>query len=675
MHCSQVPELLDRRVLGVLLGGILGVVGVFSSAQAQAVKLLYDEGGVFSDAKYVTIAHADAKGNVRPDTSTVRAADQLYFAYRPTGDWTFETEDKQILRQITLAQDTSILTPQTVMLVGQADEARAAVVGVPKSRIDWLTPVSFQHRADTSKGLPIKEYYAPGYPPLRRAYEEGRRLLNESKPLEAVKRLRPFFGKQKPAFTLASNAWAVLDTAASEVLDRTRSDFRRLRERLVSSPDAEGLARLDSFRVRLDSVRAILHPYVKARPEARADVQTRLENLTNSSDQLYANARSTYRRETLWVFLRGKYAENPRLSLYLDVLTQMLMDVESAFNVAELRVDSLRPSLLETPGFAEARRKLRANGWEGEFREIVELVNENIREQNEVFGKEIMRSLRLRRPPAPQPYYEIAAAMNAILDGNRARFSEAWGRALEKVESLALLDDLQRWRLVSRMSPDAVPNRARKLTREAQSFRKRGDLEAAEASFQLAASLSRGNAPAYYELGRVQQVQGDTSAARESFQRARILAPSYAPPVVSDLRLLLNQEKYTRALARSDSLLREQAYWLLYTPKARALLGLGRYNEARQVLRNRCEPLNDKSYALYTLLAEAYAGMGMWKSVAWALQRADALSPRRPVFAQRMSEVRKAAKEEGVSLTKAEGDSVRTKEPRENPDVGAEGGS
>jgi len=644
-----------RHGLGALLIVILGLTVYPPLVRAQSVELLYEEGGMFGGPKYVTIAHSDAEGTVPPDTNVVRTADQLYFAFRPKGDWSFESEDRQKLRQITLTHaDTSkTLSPRTVSLIKEKEESRTAVLGVSKSGVDWLTPVRFRHKVDTSKALSLKEYYAPGYKPLRQAYEEGRRLLREEKPLRAMQALRPFNDEQPP-FSLVDKASAVLDTASTRVLDRTRSRFRSLRSELVSEPSAEGLTRLDSFRVQIDSIWTTLAPYSETQPPT--DVQARLDNLTRSADRLYSDARGTYRRETLWIFLRGKY-DNPKLRLYLDALTQMLVDAESALDVAEMRVDSLRSSLLDTPRFAEERRQLRAEGWESEFRRIVDLVNENIRERNEVFGDDIMQSLRLRRPAAPQPYYEIAAAMNAILAGDRTRFSEAWGRALEKITALELLNDLQRWRLASQLSPDAVPPRARKLTREARSYWRAGDLSAAEGAFQLAARLAQGYAPLQYELGRVKQARGDTLAARKNFRKARDRAASYTPPAVSELRILLDQKKYQQALGRSDSLIKKEAYWLVYMPKVRALVGMGRYEDAQQVLRSRCEPLNDKSYALYTLFAETYAGLGAWKYVRWAVQQTDSLSPRRSTFVRRMSDVRTAAKQEGVSL-RAESDST-----------------
>ncbi|MFB6272911.1 MAG: tetratricopeptide repeat protein [Salinibacter sp.] len=648
-----------RFPLGVFAAGIFLLLAVVpSSLRAQSVELLYDKGGLFSGKKYVSIAHASKDGTVPPDTSAVRAADRVYFAYRPQGDWTFGEDDKKTLRQITPVQDTSTLSPETVTLVG-GDKAQAAVVGVPKADVDWLTPVRFRHKVDTSRGLPLKEYYAPEYPPLREAYDRGRRLLDDGKPLQAVEALRPFYGDVTPAFSLVEKARAVLDTAATKALDRARSTFRPLRGDLISDPDAAGLARLDSFRVQLDSLQTTLAPYLKARPDAGANVQRRIDNLSSSADKLYSNARSTYREKKLRIFKRGKY-ENPKLRLYLEVLMQMLIDGKSALRGAKMTVDSLRPSLLTTPRFAEAQRRLQAQGWETEFRKIVGLVNENIRERQEVFGDKVMESPRLRRPAAPQPYYEIVAAMNAILVGNRTRFFEAWDRALEKVTNLTLLNDLQRWRIASQLPAEAIPDRALRLAEEARTLRRKGELGAAKARLTLAARLVDGYAPFYDELGQIKQARGDTAAARTDYARARELAPSYAPPEVRRLRLLLAQNQYKQALARSDSLLKKQAYWLFYMPKARALVGLERYNDAVPVLRGRCEPLNDKSYALYAVLAKVYAKMGTWKGVRWALQRAKGLSPRRSAFETLIAEVRAKAKTEGVSLKKAEGDSVRT---------------
>jgi hypothetical protein len=96
---------------------------------------------------------------------------------------------------------------------------------------------------------------------------------------------------------------------------------------------------------------------------------------------------------------------------------------------------------------------------------------------------------------------------------------------------------------------------------------------------------------------------------------------------------------------------------------------MGRYAETRRVLRARCEPLNDESYALYALLANTYVGMEVWDGVRWAVQQAEDLTPRRSAFVERVSDVRAVASEQGRSLTEAVGDSISTEELRQRADT------
>jgi predicted Zn-dependent protease len=92
----------------------------------------------------------------------------------------------------------------------------------------------------------------------------------------------------------------------------------------------------------------------------------------------------------------------------------------------------------------------------------------------------------------------------------------------------------------------------------------------------------------------------------------------------------------------------------VYFPKARALVALERYDEAVNVLRGHCEQLNDKSYALYVVMAEMYADQGAWNGVPWALQKAESLTPQRPAFVPRLLDVRERVRQtDEVSLESA----------------------
>jgi hypothetical protein len=61
--------------------------------------------------------------------------------------------------------------------------------------------------------------------------------------------------------------------------------------------------------------------------------------------------------------------------------------------------------------------------------------------------------------------------------------------------------------------------------------------------------------------------------------------------------------------------------------------------------------------------------MEVWDGVQWAVQQAEALSPRRSVFVEHMAAVRATAAERDLSLTEAAGDSMSVEELREHADT------
>ncbi len=81
-HLRGIPDLHDGNHWGP------------GPLHAQTVELLYEKGGVFGNARRVTIGHADEKGTIPPDTGVVRPSDQVYSAVRPSGNWTFDPDDK-----------------------------------------------------------------------------------------------------------------------------------------------------------------------------------------------------------------------------------------------------------------------------------------------------------------------------------------------------------------------------------------------------------------------------------------------------------------------------------------------------------------------------------------------------------------------------------------------------
>jgi len=132
------------------------------------------------------------------------------------------------------------------------------------------------------------------------------------------------------------------------------------------------------------------------------------------------------------------------------------------------------------------------------------------------------------------------------------------------------------------------------------------------------------------------------------------VAPRYTAPQVERLRLLLDQDQPKTALRRADSTLQSEPYWLVYLPKARALEAAGQPDEAVNVLRQRCEQLNDPSYALYVVMAELYVQQQAWKGAAWAVQKTESLDPKRPTFISHLQTIRDTVRQSDKATLQTE---------------------
>jgi tetratricopeptide (TPR) repeat protein len=162
--------------------------------------------------------------------------------------------------------------------------------------------------------------------------------------------------------------------------------------------------------------------------------------------------------------------------------------------------------------------------------------------------------------------------------------------------------------------------------------------------------MAGGYPPVQYYLGQIARAQGNTSAALAYFDRALELDPTYALPHLGAMDALLEAEAYERAMARADSALTSQPYWTLYFRKAKALIGMEDYEEARAVLRGRCEPLNDESFDLYITLGDTYMASRQWSGARWAYEEAGSLQPNNQRFSERMDTLRSRLSDAGVSF-------------------------
>lgn len=624
----------------------------------QDVNLLYREGGTFRSERMVQITHVGPDGSHPPDTAAVYASDHLHFAVRPVGDWTLSMDDLSTVRQIVLRQGERRIPADDARLIASSETEPAILLAVRKRTLSVTEPVRFKNDLATSDPLMVDEAFAPGYAQLRTVLAEGTRALTANRPQVAIVAFRPFLSAADSVQTLSITATARvrLDTAVVRMLRQTSERFRQLQAAAVDSVTIVQVTTAEAFQKGLDQVREVLSPYLTTPSRGAEAAQRELDFLQTSAENLHLSFRRSYRANQMYRFQRGTYADG-EMRLYLRGITRLLLDPVRAHAMTEEALDSLRVADRDSPRYDELRRALQQRGWWGDFQEVARLINVDIQERRRLFGDETMLNLKLRRPAAPQPYYELIAAMNALGTGDRAAFQEHWTRALEKSSDVALVHDMQRWRQMARHSPDARSERVLALMQEGEALLADAQWTAAEERFRTAEQLGGRDPMLAYRLGRIAQERADTLAARRHFRAARRMDSTFVPAEAALLDLLMEHDRYDEALHRADSALTTQPYWTLYVRKARALYGLERYDDARFVLRGRCEPLNDESLDLYLLLTDVYVQMKIWDGAQWALGEAHAIAPGQAELVERRRRLQLAASAAGVVLEASDADS------------------
>ncbi|WP_022836868.1 tetratricopeptide repeat protein [Salisaeta longa] len=612
--------------------------------QAPSVDLLYRESGFMKDARTIAIALSDRDGTVPPDTAQFRSADRVYFRYTPKGDWALTMEDIAALQQIKIKQGETLVQPSGVRMLAPDTEQSAALVGVPKDTLNLGAPVVFSHAAGTSAPLSVDEAYLRGYASLHAAWKQAQAFMEEKRPRKTIIALHPFVASadsvERLSFT--PKARALLDTAVVDALDRVTASFETLQQ-LPDSITTERLVAIDTLNAQLQRLKAALQPYVQQEERKHAMARRQIDFLAQSVAGLQSSARSAYRDEQFRILQRGTFA-SPRLGAILDGLMYLLLDPARAVNDRTPQLDTLRTAPFNNATFAPLRQRLEAvNSW-AHFQNIVQLVNANIANEQRVFGDIIMQNLRLRRPAAPRPYYEVMAGMNALGRGEQAAFEEAWTRALAKATASNFIHRMQQWSIVSNTAPERLSQDVWADIAAAQALQAQGQLQAAQARYE-ATRQRLGPFPVVdYALGDIALAQADTAAARKYFNRAHVIDDTYVPPTLALIELAMAEQAYPKALVMANEALQDQPYWTIYFRKGQTLVRLERLTDAIDVLRSRCEPLNNNSVALYTLLTDIYIERKMWEGAKWALDQARKVNPDAPAITQRAQRIRAALK-------------------------------
>jgi len=609
---------------------------LYQTSWAQT-QLTVRENKLLRGERVVTVQHVPEEGTATPDTADFRRSESIFFAFRPSEDWSIEEEETQV-REVTLVQNGRELTPKDVTFITDSDSGFSRVT-FAKSDIQITDPFVFANEIDTTTQIRIDEQYFPGYTTYRRAYEIGKAAFNKNGYLQGYDALK-VFAAQDPiieALSFGTRARQLLDQTVRGIL-KAEADTLQVLQESLAQPTVPKVKRAESFTADLEALQDTLRFYLSKQGPSYAEARQLMEDLLMGARNAGEDGWNSYRRTVLGAFFRGNYKDY-RFSFFMEVMTRMLLEQETQL-APGTTLDTLKVEDLESPRFRTERREMQQLGWLNGFREIIQLINENIHERQYVIGEDNMDNFRLRQSTETQPHFGIYSGFNSLLEEDVETFRTKLSEAMVETSDPDMLHDLELWVISAETAPEDVSDRALELMMEGRNLQAIGDTSGAKNSFTLASRLASTYAPVYFFLGKLSYQTGRPFAAQSYFEKALRFYPGYLSPRIYTAQILINEEEYGPAVSLLDDTLAERTAWYLHFLRARSLYHLGRYNEARSVLVERCMALNDKSFDLHILLGDVALAMRDRAQALESYRRAGQLRPESDVFSGRMKKLR-----------------------------------
>ena len=171
-------------------------------------------------------------------------------------------------------------------------------------------------------------------------------------------------------------------------------------------------------------------------------------------------------------------------------------------------------------------------------------------------------------------------------------------------------------------------------------YESEGKYEESIKQCKIAVRLSSGFSPPLFFLGRIYHKKEEGFIAERYFGQALEILPDYMAPRLYKIRSLIKLEDYSSALIEVDLALTNLPYWYFYFTKAQILVHLKKYKEARDIILEKCIPLNKYHFDSFILLGEVCILVKDLDCAKDYYLQAGDIDPENPTFSVKMNELK-----------------------------------
>ncbi|MDC1107078.1 hypothetical protein OAT16_10250 [Prolixibacteraceae bacterium] len=571
-------------------------------AVAQSVDLVVKERG---DKKInSTISITTSQGEGVPKETEFQKSMNIYFKLVPQKGnllFKFTKRDVDSLKQyMTIVQGKKYFWPSDAEAL-KASFPSKEMIGVlltfDRSNLDITQPFIFSYFNKTTNKMQIKENLWKGYDTYLALYEEAKRMVDEDK-YSVLKNLAAFSPKVPASMKFSFSQDAV--TLYSNTLKSIVDDYDKKTGQIEAlDPDvrfnAENSKAISDLASKWKKEAPQLVPLLDKENKDQAAILVQMSVV----NKRFVNLANGYVLQVLYEYDYNEY----KFELFINTISKLLV-----FNVPNDYVVDLKPIDLKIlDQLKEEKADLNKYGFSEEFAKLIDLINTNIKQGKYVLDPSILERLRVLKSKERYPNYEIIDSFNSLAQKDVKSFNIKIHKVADVATTYDLVYELSGWMAALYYTEKKVDVQVIKLINEGKMYLETNNIVKAGDTFEMAYRLNRVMPITQYYIGLAYYLQGQHYTGIKFFNNALRIEPSLTIPYVKELEFYIQEEQWDEGLKMTNQALKQHPKnWFFLHSKAKMLYELGKYTEAKTLIRDEMIMLRPQEIGQYFLAGDIY---------------------------------------------------------------------
>lgn len=598
-----MKNLLKNFLLSLLLASSL-------AALSQTTQIVYKKKGNAGFSAIITFT--DNTGQKTFSPADFKKSEALYFTILPAPtakrQYFKESDLTDYFTRISIEQEDNNLMQSSSpkRLANVSGKITSVILSFPKSDFKLYEPFTFVDPVDTTEPVTINEIYYPAYDKYKIVFTEAENILGKKEYIKAFNRLYQLETASQSNPEIKAYSFynkATTDLAKQAVKNYSDSLYQLFLQKHEAFLKKRNKAHLDSCRSVVQAFHygfTIFEPYLQLKKDGIPKLKAAIYDIRKKINSKYDADKLMLKQSILALLETGNYSTY-KFSLFVDVLNKMLCHTDSLkiiHGIPPLDINTLN-------NFPDKTKELVSTGWFNEFNNLVELLNDNIKDQDFIFDPDVISHLRQIDTLEKEPYFEIFSAFNS-LDTNFQNFYPNMNRAMVKCTDSTLLTKLDMWLVSYQLTYEQIDEQnvfeINKGIRQIDS----GQWAVAKNTFNIIKRQLNTTAVPWFYMAKIDFHNNELFSAKAQLDKSLQLYPYYLAPRLLTFQSLFSTKQYAELLTESDTAIRTFNIWYFHFIKAFSLYKLHRNQDCINELLTACIPMNRWDLKEYYLLGDAY---------------------------------------------------------------------